>query len=83
MVDTRINPDNQSAESNHTDITTFLQARRLKLFHLNINGLAKKIDDVKVLLLERKNYIDILELPRYIYEKRSVMEGSGLKVIHL
>ena len=59
MVDKHANPDIQMAEDIYTDITKVLQSRGQKLFHQNINGLAKKIGDIKVLFQETKHKIDI------------------------
>ena len=59
VVDKQVNPDIQTEDNIYTDIATFLHARGLKLFHQNINGLAKKIGDIKLLFQETKHNIDI------------------------
>ena len=74
-----VDKTNQSRCSNSRkqlpNITTFLRARGLKLFHLNINRLAKKIDDVKVLLLETKNYIDIFGITE-THLRKNICDGE-------
>lgn len=59
MVHKQVDPDIQTADNIYTDITTFLHARGLKLFHQDINGLAKIIRDIRLLLQETKQNIDI------------------------
>ena len=44
----------------YDDVKTFLQARGLKIFHQNVNGLVRKIDIVDHLLKETSGKIDIL-----------------------
>ena len=51
-----------TAKGPFTDIKDFLQARGIKIFHQNINGLASKKDVVEALLRETKRNIHILGL---------------------
>ncbi|XP_065071070.1 uncharacterized protein LOC135695815 [Rhopilema esculentum] len=80
LADKQVNPDIQMTENIYNDITTFLQSRGLKLFHQNINGLAKKIEDLKLLLQETKHNIDFFgvtetHLHKDIRDEESKIEG--------
>lgn len=56
------NREPPTAKGPFTDINDFLRARGLKIFHQNINGLARKKDIVETLLRETEQNIDILGL---------------------
>ena len=61
-------------------ISKFLQPRGMKLFHHNINGITKKVSNVKLLLQETKHKIDIFgvtetHLHKNIMDEEIKIEG--------
>ena len=56
-------------ESPFNDINIFLEGRGFKVFHQNINGLVKKVQNIEMLLEKTKRKINIMGLSEtHLYE---------------